>query len=311
LWSRTSSIADHINREHKNLYLSTEEIPASVVATSDLRQAVKDSEYIVVVVPSHGIQSLARELSDAYTPGQILINASKGIDESGVTLSKVLLKPFENRDKPELVVLSGPSFAIEVVKGHPTTVVAACESLATAERVQNVISHENFRVYTQEDVTGTEVGGAVKNVIAIAAGMVQGLGFGTNTLAALITRGLSEMTRLATLLGGQRETLMGLSGVGDLVLTCTSEISRNRNVGYEVGQGRPLKEIVEGMREVAEGIRTTKAVNLLSEKLNVEMPITRKVYEVLFEERKPMEALEDLLRRPLRHEFEGLDDSGK
>ena len=198
--------------------------------------------------------------------------------------------------------ISGPSFAKEVVAGHPTAIVAASSDPASAAMVQALLSFENFRLYTNDDLIGTELGGSVKNVMAIAAGMVAGLDFGSNSIAALITRGLAETTRLAVKAGGRIETLMGLAGLGDLVLTCTGELSRNRFVGMELGRGRNLSDIVTGMNEVAEGVKTAQAVRRLAARLNVEMPITQEVYRVLYEGKSPREAASELMNRPLRGE---------
>jgi glycerol-3-phosphate dehydrogenase (NAD(P)+) len=204
------------------------------------------------------------------------------------------------------VCLSGPSFASEVVADHPTAVVAAAVEESLSRLVQEAMSVRNFRVYTNSDVVGTELGGAVKNVMALAAGMVAGLGFGTNTVAALVTRGLAEMMRLALAAGARAETLMGLAGLGDLVLTCTGGLSRNRFVGQELGRGRTIEDVLAGMSEVAEGIKTTLAVRTLAERLGVEMPITCEVHAVLYEGREARAAAECLIRRPLKAEFEHL-----
>jgi glycerol-3-phosphate dehydrogenase (NAD(P)+) len=215
---------------------------------------------------------------------------------------EVLGKEFAAR----FVCLSGPSFAQEVAAGHPTAVVAAGYDARATLAVQAALSFENFRVYTNGDLAGTELGGAVKNVIALAAGMVSGLGLGTNSIAALITRGLAEMTRLALCEGGRVETLAGLAGMGDLVLTCTGALSRNRYVGQELGRGRALAEILGGMHEVAEGVRTTRAVKMLAGSREIEMPITEQVHAVLYEGKSVREAAGDLMARPLRGEFAGI-----
>jgi glycerol-3-phosphate dehydrogenase (NAD(P)+) len=215
---------------------------------------------------------------------------------------EVLGKEFAAR----FVCLSGPSFAQEVAAGHPTAVVVAGYDARATLAVQAALSFENFRVYTNGDLAGTELGGAVKNVIALAAGMVSGLGLGTNSIAALITRGLAEMTRLALAEGGRAETLAGLAGMGDLVLTCTGALSRNRYVGQELGRGRSLEEILSGMYEVAEGVRTTRAVKLLAESRGIEMPITDQVHAVLYEGKSARAAADDLMARPLRGEFTGM-----
>jgi glycerol-3-phosphate dehydrogenase (NAD(P)+) len=265
-----------------------------------------DAEYVLLASPSH----VTRGLLEAMLPGlraeMIFISATKGVEiETGKRISEVLSEVLGERFAPRFVCLSGPSFAQEVVAGQPTAVVAASENQDDSRAVQALMSFENLRVYTNTDVTGTELGGAVKNVMAVAAGMVAGLGLGTNSVAALITRGLAEMTRLALARGARMETMMGLAGLGDLVLTCTGNLSRNRFVGQELGKGRPLVAIVAGMREVAEGVKTTRAVRQLAARAGVEMPITSEVYAVLYEGKTARDAAEELMTRPLRGEFEG------
>jgi glycerol-3-phosphate dehydrogenase (NAD(P)+) len=235
----------------------------------------------------------------------IIVSATKGIEvETGQRISEVVGDVLGAEHAARFVCLSGPSFAQEVAAGQPTAVVAASADDATARAVQAALSYDNLRVYTNADVAGTELGGAVKNVIAVAAGMVSGLGLGANSLAALITRGLAEMSRLALAQGARRETLMGLAGLGDLVLTCTGGLSRNRYVGQELGRGRALADIMAGMREVAEGVRTTRAVRLLAARCGVEMPIAEQVHAVLYEDRAVHTAVEQLMSRPLRGEYE-------
>ncbi|MGB9182055.1 MAG: NAD(P)H-dependent glycerol-3-phosphate dehydrogenase, partial [Pyrinomonadaceae bacterium] len=234
----------------------------------------------------------------------IFVSATKGVEiETGKRISEILRDVVAERFEARFVCLSGPSFAQEVAAGQPTAVVAASASERDARLIQEALSFQNLRIYTNTDVTGTELGGSVKNVMAVAAGMVAGLGLGTNSVAALITRGLAEMARLALAEGARMETLMGLAGLGDLVLTCTGGLSRNRFVGQELGRGRSLQEILEGMREVAEGVKTTRAVKRLAEERNVEMPITTEVYKALYEEKSAREAVEALMTRPLRGEF--------
>jgi glycerol-3-phosphate dehydrogenase (NAD(P)+) len=235
----------------------------------------------------------------------LFVSATKGIEaETGRRVSEIVRDVLGEGAAARLVCLSGPSFAQEVAAGQPTAVVAACEDVSLALRAQSVLSYENLRVYTNDDRVGVELGGAVKNVIALAAGMVGGLGLGANSIAALVTRGLSEMTRFATTQGARAETLAGLAGLGDLVLTCTGSLSRNRFVGQELGRGRKLEEITGGMREVAEGVRTTRAVKLLAARLGVEMPITEQVNAVLYEGKSARDAAHELMTRPLKGEFE-------
>jgi glycerol-3-phosphate dehydrogenase (NAD(P)+) len=233
----------------------------------------------------------------------IVVSATKGIEtDTGKRISQIVADVLGESVCPRFVCLSGPSFAREVVERHPTAVVAASEDPEAARIVQSELSFENLRIYRNEDVIGTELGGSVKNVMAIAAGMVYGMGFGSNSVAALITRGLSEMTRLALREGGRIETLMGLAGLGDLVLTCTGNLSRNRHVGEELGKGKALEDITSGMNEIAEGVKTTLAVKRLADRVGVEMPITDEVHAVLYEKKPAREAANELMMRPLKVE---------
>ncbi|HEX8116977.1 MAG TPA: NAD(P)H-dependent glycerol-3-phosphate dehydrogenase, partial [Pyrinomonadaceae bacterium] len=238
-------------------------------------------------------------------PDAVFVSATKGVeDETGRRISEVVAEVLGEDAAGRFACLSGPSFAQEVAAGQPTAVVVASSDESLARLVQRALSAHNFRVYTNPDVVGTELGGASKNVMALAAGMVTGLGLGTNTVSALVTRGLAEMTRLALAEGGRPETLMGLAGLGDLVLTCTGGLSRNRFVGQELGRGRSLEDVLAGMHEVAEGVRTTRAVRLLAARRGVEMPITEEVHAVLYDGKPARAAVESLISRPLREEFE-------
>jgi glycerol-3-phosphate dehydrogenase (NAD(P)+) len=306
LWSRNTEVVDGINhRRFNSRYLAAHEIPKSVVATSDFDEALADAEFVLLASPSHVTRELLIRMMHRLQPEMIFVSATKGIEiETGKRISEVVQDVLRNHFAPRFVCLSGPSFAEEVAVGHPTAVVAASSNLKDARLVQQTLSFQNLRIYTNIDVVGTEIGGSVKNVMAVAAGMVAGLGLGTNSIAALITRGLAEMARFALAQGAQMETLMGLAGLGDLVLTCTGGLSRNRFVGQELGKGRPLQDIVSGMREVAEGVKTTLAVHRLASKLNVEMPITSEVHAVLYEGKRAEDAAGELMVRPLRDEFE-------
>jgi glycerol-3-phosphate dehydrogenase (NAD(P)+) len=235
----------------------------------------------------------------------IVVSATKGIEiETGWRMSQVAADVLGPDIMERFVCLSGPSFAKEVVDRHPTAIVAAGLTARHCEAVQSQLSFENLRIYTNDDLVGVELGGAVKNVMAIAAGMVSGLGFGTNSIAALITRGLAELTRLALREGARQETLMGLAGLGDLVLTCTGALSRNRYVGEQLGKGRNLDEICAGMNEVAEGVKTTVALRRIADRLQVETPIAAEVHAVLYEQKQPQAAAAELMMRPLRGETE-------
>jgi glycerol-3-phosphate dehydrogenase (NAD(P)+) len=305
VWSRSRDVVEEINREHVNSkYLASHVIPEGVGATVDLSEALQGAEFVLLASPSHVTRELVVRMLPDLKPQTILISATKGIEiETGKRVSQVVRDVLNERFEPRFVCLSGPSFAVEVATGQPTAVVAASTSIRYSRLVQAELSFQNLRIYTNTDVVGTELGGSVKNVMAVAAGMVAGLGLGTNSVAALITRGLAEIARLALAEGARMETLMGLAGMGDLVLTCTGALSRNRYVGQELGKGRPLQEILNGMNEVAEGVKTTRAVWRLAQRLGVEMPVTNEVNAVLYEDRSAREAAEALMTRPLRGEL--------
>lgn len=308
LWSRNAAVVDEINSERTNrTYLEGYEIPSGVSATAELAAVARGVELLILAAPSHALRQLLSSLREVVSSEGVIVSAAKGIEsETGRRVSEVVSETLEGaRAAKRFVCLSGPSFAREVAAGHPTAVVAASTDDDLSRRVQAALSVENFRVYTNCDLVGTELGGALKNVMALAAGMVAGLGLGTNSVAALITRGLAEMTRLAVSCGARRETLMGLAGLGDLVLTCTGGLSRNRYVGQELGRGRPLDEVLANMKEVAEGVRTTRAVKRLASLRGVEMPITNEVHAVLYEGLGAGEAVENLMSRPLKDEYEG------
>lgn len=303
VWSRNAEVVEAINAAHTNpRYLANVSIPQSVTATGNFQQALLNAELVILAAPSHVTRILLNDMLPDLRSEMILISATKGIEiETGKRISEVVEDVIGSKFRPRFVCLSGPSFANEVVAGHPTAVAAASHG---DERhfVQAELSFENLRIYANEDVTGTELGGSIKNAMAIAAGMVSGLGFGMNSVAALITRGLAEMTRLAVQQGGKLETMMGLAGLGDLVLTCTGGLSRNRRVGYELGKGRRLDDITAEMNGVAEGIKTTLAIHNLASKLGVEMPITSQVKAVLYDGKSVNDAASELMARPLRDE---------
>jgi glycerol-3-phosphate dehydrogenase (NAD(P)+) len=306
LWTRDTSAATEIKRERINTkYLAGHRLPETVEPTSDFDEALSGAEIVLLVVPSHGMREVLAGMLPCIKDGMIFVSAAKGIEtETGKRVSEIVRETLKDKFEPRFVSLSGPSFAKEVAEGQPTAIVAASSDLKDAGTVQQAMSFQNLRIYTNTDVVGTELGGAVKNVMAVAAGMVAGLGLGTNSIAALITRGLAEMTRLALAQGARVETLMGLAGLGDLVLTSTGSLSRNRYVGQELGRGRSLDVILGGMSEVAEGVRTTRAVHHLAVRLGIEMPITSEVHAVLYEGKSAREAAEALMTRPLRGEFE-------
>ncbi len=304
LWARDAEVVEEIKRERINKkYLAPHLIPDNVGPTSDLKEALSGAELVLLVVPSHATRGLVTEMLPDLEKDMIFVSATKGIEiETGKRISEIVGETVGQRFEPRFVCLSGPSFAKEVAEGQPTAVVAASAWMDDARTVQEALSFENLRIYTNTDVVGTELGGAVKNVMAVASGMVAGLGLGTNSVAALVTRGLAEMARFAEAQGARVETMMGLAGLGDLVLTSTGSLSRNRYVGMELGRGRSLEEILSGMKEVAEGVKTTRAVYHLAERLKVEMPITAEVHAVLYEGKSAAEAAEALMMRPLREE---------
>jgi glycerol-3-phosphate dehydrogenase (NAD(P)+) len=304
LWSHNAAVVESINREHRNTrYLTAVTIPANIQALSDIVESMDRADLVVLAAPSHATRVLLAAMTPALRAEMIIVSATKGIEiDTGKRISQVVAEVVPHEVRPRFVSLSGPSFAKEVAENHPTAVVAASDDRDAARTVQSELSFDNFRIYTNDDVVGTELGGSVKNVMAIAAGMVAGLGYGANSIAALITRGLAEMTRLALHEGAKLETLMGLAGLGDLVLTCTGSLSRNRFVGQELGKGRNLQEIASGMNEIAEGVKTTLAVKRLAERSGVNMPITNEVHAVLYEGKLASDAARELMTRPLREE---------
>ena len=302
LWSRNSEVISSINERRVNSrYLTSTSIPEAVTATGDIDAALSETSIVLLAAPSHAAREVLTAMSSGLDEAAIVVSVAKGIEiETGRRISEIAREVLGNPHP--FVCLSGPSFAKEVVAGHPTAIVAASKDSSAARTVQNDLSFENLRVYTNTDVIGTELGGSVKNVMAIAAGMTAGLGFGSNSVAALITRGLAEITRLARREGAQVETLMGLAGLGDLVLTCTGSLSRNRFVGEELGKGRTLEEIVAGLSEVAEGINTARAVKKLADRAGIELPITNEVNAVLYDGKPARDAVAELMSRPLREE---------
>ena len=303
LWSRSAEIVSSINERRVNSrYIVSTSIPASVTATGDLDVALRDAPMVLLAAPSHAARELLTAMSPSLDQQAIIVGVSKGIEiETGKRVSEIAKEVVQGSHP--YVCLSGPSFAKEVVERHPTAIVAASKDSAAARMVQNDLSFENLRIYTNADVVGTELGGSVKNVMAIAAGMASGLGFGSNSVAALITRGLAEITRLARREGAQVETLMGLAGLGDLVLTCTGSLSRNRFVGEELGKGRTVDEITAQMNEVAEGINTARAVKKLADRAGIELPITNEVNAVLYDGKPASDTVAELMSRPLREEI--------
>ena len=304
LWSRSDEVATSINKHRFNpSYLTSTAIPNGVFATCDFHATLSGASLVLLATPSHVARGVLINMASRLEQDSIIVSVSKGIEiESGKRISQIVREVLGENFSHQFVCLSGPSFAKEVVDDHPTAIVAASVNLEAARVVQAELSFQNLRIYTNNDVVGTELGGSVKNVMAIAAGMTSGLGFGSNSIAALITRGLAEITRLALQEGAQRDTLMGLAGLGDLVLTCTGRLSRNRFVGEELGKGKTLEEVSGELSEVAEGIKTALAVKRLADRANLEMPITNQVKAVLYDGKRARDAVMELMGRPLREE---------
>lgn len=304
LWSRNEDDAVAINRDRRNpRYLSDAEIPDTIAATSNLAEAVADKELVICAVPSHAVREVMKLAAPHLGEGAILLSAIKGIEyESGMTMHEVLRDVLPKEHHARIACLSGPSFATEIAQHKPTVVTIACEDETYAISVQATLSCPWFRCYTSTDVVGVELGGAIKNVIAIAVGMCDGQDAGHNSRAAIMTRGLAEITRLGVSMGADPTTFLGLSGMGDLVLTCTGDMSRNRRVGLGLGQGRPLDEILQEMGEVAEGVKTTHAVCRLAARLGVDMPMSNMVRGVLDGDLTPKQAGAQLMTRQLKSE---------
>jgi glycerol-3-phosphate dehydrogenase (NAD(P)+) len=301
LWLRQAAVADEINRQRRNAaYLPGVELPGDLGATTDLAAAVAGARAVFVVIPSEFCRAVYRELRAVAPAEAVLVSCTKGIETD--TLRRMTEVAGEEVPGHPLAALSGPSFALEVAREQPTTVVVASADLAVAESAQRLVSTRAFRAYSSDDVVGVELAGSLKNVIAIAAGIVDGLGYGHNTVAALVTRGLAEIARLAVALGARADTLSGLAGLGDLVLTCTGALSRNRRLGQALGKGRSLAEAVAETPMVAEGLRTTLAACALAERVAIEMPISVQMREVLYRGRPPREAVDALMLRSLKRE---------
>jgi glycerol-3-phosphate dehydrogenase (NAD(P)+) len=304
LWAYEEEVARSILASHENkVFLPDIQLPHSIEATTDLAAAMKAAEYVVTAMPSHVCRSVYAAMQPFLHENMVFVSATKGIEAGSLMrMSEVIHDVIGDRFAPQLAVLSGPSFAREVAQSDPTAIVVASRERPLAQHVQENFSSRTLRLYASNDMVGVELGGAVKNVIAIAAGVIEGLELGHNAMAALVTRGLAEMTRLACACGGRSETLAGLAGMGDLVLTCTGNLSRNRLVGGELGRGRKLEDIVGSMRMVAEGVKTTDAAVALAEKHGVEMPITLRVQSILKGRLSPRAAIRELMERSLKFE---------
>jgi glycerol-3-phosphate dehydrogenase (NAD(P)+) len=304
LWAHDPEIAAMLKRErHNRVYLPGFPLPENIEPTNDLGEALSDVELVLTVVPSHVCRAVYLQMLPYLRPQMIFVSATKGIEiETQMRVEEIVRDVLHDHFEPRYVALSGPTFALEVARDEPCALVAASHTPAWGAAVQATLASRRFRIYTNNDVAGVEIGGAVKNVMAIATGAVNGLGLGYNSAVALVTRGLAEMTRLAVKLGARSETMAGLAGMGDLVLTCLGHLSRNRHVGYELGRGRKLSEIIGEMREVAEGVKTARATYELARRVGVEMPITEAVYQVLYEGKTPQQMAVELMERPLKGE---------
>jgi glycerol-3-phosphate dehydrogenase (NAD(P)+) len=297
--------ADLLNRDRCNeRYLPGVDLPASLRATARMDEALAGAQIVIIVVPSDALRSVLGEARPHLPSEALVVIATKGIENGSLmTMGEVLADVLGPDIGHRGVAFSGPSFANEVAAGMPTAVVAASTDARAARAAQHALVNDRLRIYTSDDPVGVQVGGALKNVIALAAGASDGLGFGHNARAALITRGLAEIGRLAVAKGGQARTLAGLAGLGDLVLTCTGELSRNRTVGFELGRGRELGDVLASLGHVAEGVKTAKSAYHLAARIGVDMPITAEVYRVLYEGKPPRRAVEDLMHRALKDEY--------
>ncbi|WP_194190273.1 NAD(P)H-dependent glycerol-3-phosphate dehydrogenase [Clostridium chrysemydis] len=301
IFDRDKSVCYDINNNHKNdKYLKDIEIPKNVVAFNSAKEALKDAQYVVLAIPSHVIRDVLKNIKDLIDEKAIVISIAKGIEAgSNKRLSEVISEEVEN----PVVILSGPSHAEEVAIEIPTTLVSTSTEMKHAETVQELFMTPSLRIYTNDDIIGVEIGGAVKNIIALAAGVADGVGYGDNSKAALMTRGMKEISRVGVALGGKAETFYGLTGMGDLIVTCTSMHSRNRRAGILVGKGKKLDEALDEVGMIVEGVKACKAFNELNKKINVSMPITEGLYEVLFDNKKPDEVVTELMLREKKNEI--------
>jgi glycerol-3-phosphate dehydrogenase (NAD(P)+) len=304
LWAHHRERASAIAKLRENkFYLPGFLLPENVFVFSDIGQTVSHSHIVLSVVPSHFLRGVLTEAREHLPPSTTLVSATKGIEEGSLLrMSEVMQNALGENTSERIAVLSGPTFAKEVAAGEPAALVIASRNVAVAEEIQRAFVTPSLRLYASSDVAGVEIGAALKNVIAIGAGVCRGLGLGSNTVAAVVTRGLAEITRLAVALGGHARTLSGLAGLGDLVLTATGDLSRNRFVGIKLGEGHTLPEILSGMSMVAEGVETCRAAHWLAKRENVELPIVRTMYELLYEAKDPRKAIRELMERPLTTE---------
>ncbi|MBN2245648.1 MAG: NAD(P)-dependent glycerol-3-phosphate dehydrogenase [Candidatus Aminicenantes bacterium] len=305
LWVREQEVYQELLKYKENkTFLPGVIFPGKVSFHNDIDESVQNAEIVFMAVPSKFCRDIYSRLAPILSSQQIIVSLTKGIEDTSLKrMSEIMEECFSPYFSPKIVALSGPSFAREVADSHPTAVVVASKNKVLAGKIQHTISNSYFRTYLSNDIIGIEIAGALKNVMAIAAGILDGLEFGSNSIAALITRGIAELTRLGLMLGAKRETFYGLAGIGDLVLTCTGKLSRNRYVGYELGKGKNIKNILSNMKEVAEGVTTTLSSIKLAERENIEMPICEQVYQVLYRDKDPRSALQELMLRKLKSEM--------
>ncbi|HHY42353.1 MAG TPA: NAD(P)H-dependent glycerol-3-phosphate dehydrogenase [Thermoanaerobacterales bacterium] len=306
LWVRRRELADEmINTGENTQYLPCAKISPKIHISTDLEHVVSDADIVIMAVPSHTVRNMAKLIRNFIKKDAIVTSASKGIELGSLKrMSQVLAEELDNIRQENIVALSGPSHAEEVIRNLPTAIVAASSEQEAAQKVQDALINSKFRVYTNTDIIGVELGGALKNIIAICSGISDGLGLGDNTRAALMTRGIVEITRLGVKLGASPATFSGLSGIGDLIVTCSSDLSRNRKAGIDIGRGKTVEEVIQSTNMVIEGINTTKAAFMLAQKYNIEMPITEQAYLVLFENKDPRVAVNSLMSRVGKHEHE-------
>ena len=301
-WQRHENKAVAMARTRKHPHLSDLEFNENIVFTADLNDALKSGDIIVLATPSHSIRELIRRVENGMKDQSIIVNLAKGIDLNSLMTMSQLIQAETDIGCDQIVSLYGPSHAEEVVRKLPTTLVAACPKKTTSKTIQELMSSEVLRVYRNKDILGVEIGGSVKNVMAIAAGICDGIGYGDNSKAAILTRGITEMTRLGVLMGAKKSTFAGLSGIGDLLVTALSQHSRNRYLGEEIGRGKSLQQVTEDMDMIAEGVNTCRAVPRIVEKYDIEMPIAEAVYGILFENKDPLAAVKELMTRDLTAE---------
>ncbi|MFS0822940.1 NAD(P)H-dependent glycerol-3-phosphate dehydrogenase [Bacillus sp. 1P02SD] len=308
IWSHRQEQVDEINTKHTNSkYVPSIELPETIIGYSDMGKALADVETIVLAVPTKAIREVLQKISQITLTPLTIIHVSKGIEPDTLKrISEMIEEEMPSTLLKDVVVLSGPSHAEEVVLRHPTTVTVSSKNMESAEYVQDLFINQHFRVYTNPDIVGVEIGGALKNIIALAAGITDGLGYGDNAKAALITRGLAEISRLGSKMGANPLTFAGLTGIGDLIVTCTSVHSRNWRAGNLLGKGQSLDEVLENMGMVVEGVRTTKAAYQLAKKMDVSMPITFALYDVLFNDQSPKDAVDQLMARGKTNEMADL-----